>query len=187
MVANNIKELTAAQAPGVSWDELAEADSRPVPEYLKQGKCPDLGSEPLSTERYTSAVVATCEGLALFPLGGVPREDIRPGLRVTHHKGRTVIAYAVDENARTVSSSGCSMAVRITKGRSRKAGTPDATVPAVLGSSSSKRRTELHAPEGERGGGIPAGRQEPARDFFPRRVPGASLSRHSASAAPNDR
>lgn len=55
MVANNIKELTAAQAPGVSWDELAEADSRPVPEYLKQGKCPDLGSEPLSTERYTSA------------------------------------------------------------------------------------------------------------------------------------
>ena len=34
---------------------------------------------------------------------GVSREDIRPGLRVTHHKGRTVIAYAVDENARTVS------------------------------------------------------------------------------------
>jgi len=48
-------------------------------------------------------VVATCEGLALFPMRGVPREDIRPGLRVTHHKGRTLIAYAVDENSRTVS------------------------------------------------------------------------------------
>jgi toxin ParE1/3/4 len=48
-------------------------------------------------------VVGTCEGLALFPLRGVPREDIRPGLRVTHHKGRTLIAYAVDEDARTVS------------------------------------------------------------------------------------
>lgn len=54
-------------------------------------------------ERYTSAVVATCESLALFPLRGVPREDIRPGLRVTHHKGRTLIAYAVDEASRTVS------------------------------------------------------------------------------------
>lgn len=48
-------------------------------------------------------MVATCEGLALFPLRGVPREDIRPGLRVTHHKGRTLIAFAVDEDTRTVS------------------------------------------------------------------------------------
>jgi toxin ParE1/3/4 len=48
-------------------------------------------------------VVATCEGLSLFPLRGVPREDIRPGLRVTHHKGRTLIAYAVDKGTRTVS------------------------------------------------------------------------------------
>jgi len=48
-------------------------------------------------------VVETCEGLALSPLRGVPREDIRPGLRITHHKGRTLIAYAVDTGARTVS------------------------------------------------------------------------------------
>lgn len=48
-------------------------------------------------------MVTTCEGLALFPMRGVPRDDIRPGLRVTHHKGRTLIAYAVDEGTRTVS------------------------------------------------------------------------------------
>lgn len=48
-------------------------------------------------------MIATCEGLALFPMRGVPREDIRPGLRVTHHKGRTLIAYAVDDDTRTVS------------------------------------------------------------------------------------
>lgn len=53
-------------------------------------------------ERYTDAVVETCERLALFPLRGVAREDIRPGLRLTHHKGRTVIAYAVDEGQQTV-------------------------------------------------------------------------------------
>jgi toxin ParE1/3/4 len=48
-------------------------------------------------------VVETCEGLVLFPLRGVSREDIRPGLRITHHRGRTVIAYAVDTDSRTVS------------------------------------------------------------------------------------
>jgi plasmid stabilization system protein ParE len=48
-------------------------------------------------------VVETCEGLAIFPLRGVSREDIRAGLRVTHHRGRTVIPYAVDSDSRTVS------------------------------------------------------------------------------------
>jgi toxin ParE1/3/4 len=48
-------------------------------------------------ERYVTAVVATCESLAVFPHRGVARDDIRPGLRVTHHKGRTIIAYAVND------------------------------------------------------------------------------------------
>lgn len=56
-----------------------------------------------TAERYTDAVIETCEGLARFPLRGTPRDDIRPGLRLTHHKGRVVIAYAVDIESRTVS------------------------------------------------------------------------------------
>ena len=48
-------------------------------------------------------MIETCEGLALFPLRDVSREDSRPGLRVTHHRGRTVIAYAVDHDSRRVS------------------------------------------------------------------------------------
>lgn len=60
-------------------------------------------ASPMVAERYTAAVLATCERLARFPMRGVAREDIRPGLRVTHHRGRTVIAYAVDTAARTVS------------------------------------------------------------------------------------
>ncbi len=48
-------------------------------------------------------MIATCEGLALFPRRGVARDDIRPGLRLTHHKGRTVIAYAVNDDTRAVS------------------------------------------------------------------------------------
>jgi toxin ParE1/3/4 len=60
-------------------------------------------ASPATAKRYTDAVVSTCEGLALFPHRGVARDDVRPGLRVTHHKGRTVIAYAVDDGARKVS------------------------------------------------------------------------------------
>jgi toxin ParE1/3/4 len=60
-------------------------------------------SSVATAERYTGALVATCEGLALFPHRGVTRDDIRPGLRLTHHKGRAVIAYAVDDETRSVS------------------------------------------------------------------------------------
>jgi toxin ParE1/3/4 len=60
-------------------------------------------SSPEIAQRYTDAIIATCEGLTLFPHRGVAREDIRPGLRLTHHKGRTAIAYAVNDAAQTVS------------------------------------------------------------------------------------
>lgn len=56
----------------------------------------------LTAERYTSAIVEACEDLSQFPHRGVSRDDIRPGLRVTHHKGRTIIAYAIDDAARRV-------------------------------------------------------------------------------------
>lgn len=46
--------------------------------------------------RYTETVVSYCESLRTFPYRGVPREDIRPGLRITHFKRRTIVAFAVD-------------------------------------------------------------------------------------------
>ena len=56
-----------------------------------------------TAQRYTTAIVADCESLATFPKRGTARDDIRPGLRTTHHKGRTVIAFGVDDVARRVS------------------------------------------------------------------------------------
>jgi plasmid stabilization system protein ParE len=46
--------------------------------------------------RYTGAVVERCENLATLPERGTPRDDIRPGLRTTTYKRRTVIAYIVE-------------------------------------------------------------------------------------------
>jgi len=52
-------------------------------------------ASPLVAQRYTEALVGYCEGLKISPLRGTPRDDIRPGLRVTNYRGRTVIAFNV--------------------------------------------------------------------------------------------
>lgn len=49
-------------------------------------------------EKYVSAIVDTCEDLSHFPLVGAARDDIRKGLRVTHYKGRAIIAFSFDAN-----------------------------------------------------------------------------------------
>lgn len=51
---------------------------------------------PAVAGRYAEAVISRCESLALLPFQGVHRDDIRPGLRVTHYRGRTIIAFAID-------------------------------------------------------------------------------------------
>lgn len=50
---------------------------------------------PQPAARYVDAIVTFCEQFESFPFRGVPRDDLLPGLRVTHYRGRTVIAYRV--------------------------------------------------------------------------------------------
>lgn len=57
---------------------------------------------PLNALRYTEAIVAYCEGMAMFAHRGTRRDDIRPGLRITNYEGRAVIAFAVDDVAMQV-------------------------------------------------------------------------------------
>lgn len=67
-------------------DQLAD-----IYRYIAEHASPDVAAG------YTEAIVACCEGLHIFPHRGTARDDLRPGLRLTHYKGRTVIAYAVDD------------------------------------------------------------------------------------------
>lgn len=53
-------------------------------------------ASPGIAERYVNALIRYCETLETFPLRGAQRNDIRPGLRITNYKGRTVIAFDVD-------------------------------------------------------------------------------------------
>jgi toxin ParE1/3/4 len=45
---------------------------------------------------YTGAIVNYCESLKVFPERGTMRDDVRPGLRITNYKKRTVIAFHSD-------------------------------------------------------------------------------------------
>ena len=55
----------------------------------------DAGS-PVTAARYVDAIVNFCLRLQTFPERGVPRDDLLPGLRVTHYRQRAVIAYLLD-------------------------------------------------------------------------------------------
>jgi toxin ParE1/3/4 len=58
---------------------------------------------PVNATRYTEAIVAYCETLTTFPHRGMPRDDIRPGLRITNYRKRAVIAFEVDDESAQVS------------------------------------------------------------------------------------
>jgi plasmid stabilization system protein ParE len=54
-------------------------------------------ASPAIAADYTEAIVRYCESLCLFPARGTRRDDVRPGLRITHYRKRTVIAFTVDD------------------------------------------------------------------------------------------
>jgi toxin ParE1/3/4 len=57
--------------------------------YISDADTPEVAA------RYTEAIVAYCEELAVFPHRPKARDDIRPGLRTIGFRRRVVIAFAV--------------------------------------------------------------------------------------------
>jgi toxin ParE1/3/4 len=53
-------------------------------------------ASPNIAARYTESIVNCCESLRMLPHRGNMRDDVRPGLRITHYRKRAVIAFAVD-------------------------------------------------------------------------------------------
>jgi toxin ParE1/3/4 len=51
---------------------------------------------PMTAERYVDSIVDFCMKLQTFPARGVTRDDLLPGLRVTHFHKRTIIAYTLE-------------------------------------------------------------------------------------------
>jgi toxin ParE1/3/4 len=50
-------------------------------------------------QRFVSAILDYIDGILVFPRAGRARDDVRPGMRTTTFKQRTLIAYDVDESS----------------------------------------------------------------------------------------
>ena len=68
----------------------AEAQLIELYGYIATAESPEV------TARYTNSIVTYCETLKTLPHRGIQRDDIRPGLRITNYRKRTVIAFDVD-------------------------------------------------------------------------------------------
>lgn len=53
-----------------------------------------------TARRFVSAILEHSEGILVFPLAGRARDDVRPGMRTTTYKKRTLVAYEVVASAR---------------------------------------------------------------------------------------
>jgi len=49
--------------------------------------------------RFVSAVLDHIDGIQVFPLDGKARDDVRPGLRTSTFRKRTLVVYEVDESS----------------------------------------------------------------------------------------
>ncbi|MBN9698648.1 MAG: type II toxin-antitoxin system RelE/ParE family toxin [Zoogloea sp.] len=74
----------------VVFSPEAEEQLAALYRYIAAAASPDIAA------RYTEAILGYCESLKTFPNRGILRDDIRPGLRITHYRKRTVIAFDVD-------------------------------------------------------------------------------------------
>ena len=68
----------------------AEAQLIELYGYIATAESPEVAA------RYTNSIVTYCESLQTLPHRGIQRDDIRPGLRITNYRKRTVIAFNVD-------------------------------------------------------------------------------------------
>jgi plasmid stabilization system protein ParE len=74
----------------VLFSPEAEAQLVALYGYIAAAASPNIAA------RYTEAIVRYCESLSTFPHRGTLRDDVRPGLRITHYKKRAVIAFDVE-------------------------------------------------------------------------------------------
>jgi toxin ParE1/3/4 len=54
-----------------------------------------LAASPEIAARYTDAIVEQCESLNAFPMRGMQRDDLHPGLRIFGFRKRVSIAFEV--------------------------------------------------------------------------------------------
>jgi plasmid stabilization system protein ParE len=74
-----------------------------TPQALQQlNELHDWMTKAASSEtarRFVSAILNHIDGILIFPLAGRARDDVRPGMRTSTFKKKTLVVYVVDESS----------------------------------------------------------------------------------------
>lgn len=77
----------------ISYTPEAEQQLNDLDDWIMQAASAEVA------ERFVKAILGHIDTLGTFPLAGQAHEHIRPGMRTTSHRRRTVIAYEVDDSS----------------------------------------------------------------------------------------
>ena len=56
----------------------------------------------ITADRYIEGISTFCQSLSKFPRKNIKRDDLFPNLHITNYLGTTIIAYLVNDDAKTV-------------------------------------------------------------------------------------
>jgi toxin ParE1/3/4 len=76
-----------------NYTPRARQQLRDLDEWIVAAASKDVAKD------YLARVIDHIDAILVFPLAGRPRDDLRPGIRTTTYKGRTLIAYEVDDSS----------------------------------------------------------------------------------------
>jgi toxin ParE1/3/4 len=77
----------------INYTPEAEQQLNALDDWITEKASPEVA------QRFVSAILDFVDGILDFPCAGRPRDDVRPGMRTTAFRKRTLIAYAVDESS----------------------------------------------------------------------------------------
>ena len=77
----------------INYTPEAERQLNELDDWITNAASADIA------RRFVSAILDHIDGILLFPLAGRPHDDVRPGMRTSTYKKKTLVAYEVDESA----------------------------------------------------------------------------------------
>ncbi|MET0861098.1 MAG: type II toxin-antitoxin system RelE/ParE family toxin [Microbacterium sp.] len=77
----------------IHYTPEAQQQLNALDDWITEKTSPDVA------QRFVSAILDFIDGILDFPRAGRARDDVRPGMRTTTFRKRTLIAYVVDESS----------------------------------------------------------------------------------------
>ncbi|MFZ5871031.1 MAG: type II toxin-antitoxin system RelE/ParE family toxin, partial [Actinomycetota bacterium] len=77
----------------INFTPQAERQLNELHDWITKAASPDIA------RRFVAAILDHIDGILVFPLASRACDDVRPGMRTSTFKKRTLVAYEVDESS----------------------------------------------------------------------------------------